>query len=424
MAYTVKDLFDTGLLPPADTALPAEASSLFNYLVARLTNSFDEDDVNQYLSWIQMSDHDTLIAHGLAWHEIIEEWPKIKGDLDAGTPSPLGLVHGQEPPTIGFFTGMQDLGQCHQVLAWGYDLDGSMLTIHIYDPDFIGDQNTITLDIGNPGHTTPISVSNWPAGFYRGFFRTHYAYHDPRTPVSAAFIVTVVTSPGITSAGPIPSKLAWRWGDQGTPAPGVGVSAAVGVLTVRDAPNASQRPYAFVRGSDGNLWANWWDGQAWQWKNHGTPPGPGVLAAVGVVTVMDAPNASQRPYVFVQGSDGNLWLNWWDGKAFQWRNQGTPPGPGVSAAVGVVTVMDAPNAAQRPYAFVRGSDGHLWLNWWDGQAWQWGDQGMPHLVPLPVDFGVSAGVGVLTVMDAPNAAQRPHAFVLDSVGNLWVNWWG
>jgi hypothetical protein len=206
MVYTVKDLFETRLLPPADTALPGEGSPLFNYIVARLTHSFDEDDVNQYLSWIQMSDHDTALAHGLAWHEITEEWPKIKEDLDAGVLSPLGLVHGQEPPTIGFFTGMQDLGGCHQVLAWGYDLDGSSLTIHIYDPNGMGDEETLTLDIGNPTHTTPITVSSKKdsPGFYRGFFRTHYTYRDPLMPVSAAFIVTVVSSPGIVPAGPVP----------------------------------------------------------------------------------------------------------------------------------------------------------------------------------------------------------------------------
>jgi hypothetical protein len=220
MAYTVADLYLTRLLPPAgpvdpaEGTNPAEGTPLFNYLVARLTNSFDEPDVNQYLSWIQMFDHDTtvlgeVIAHGLAWHEITEEWPKIRSDLDNGRPSPLGLVHGHEPPTVGFFTGIQDLGDCHQVLAWGYDLDGTDLTVYIYDPDFSGNDNTITLDIGNPGHTTPISVSNW-GGFFRGFFHTHYQYHDPRTPASGSFIGTVVTSPGITSAGIVrPFQVPW-----------------------------------------------------------------------------------------------------------------------------------------------------------------------------------------------------------------------
>lgn len=201
--YTVKDCFETGLLPPRDTVAPAGGSPLFNYIVARLTNSFDENDVNQYLSWIQMTDNDTVLGSGISTHEINEEWPKIKADLDSNHVSPLGLVHGQEPPTVGFFTGIQDLGGCHQVLAWGYDLNGTALTIFIYDPDNTGNNNTITLDIAHPGSTTPISVTNWAAGTYRGFFRTHYSYHDPRTPASGAFIQTVVTSPGITSAGPI-----------------------------------------------------------------------------------------------------------------------------------------------------------------------------------------------------------------------------
>lgn len=201
MAYTVADLFEAGLLPPSDTNNPPAGSAAFNYIVARLTNSFDYDDVNQYLSWIQMSNHDTWIAHGLAWHEINEEWPKIKADLGNNTLSPLGLVHGQEPPTVGFLTGIQDLGGCHQVLAWGYDLNGTSLQIYIYDPDNFGDNNSISLDIGNPTHTTPISVSNWADGTYRGFFRTHYAFHDPSTPVSGAFGVTVVSSPGFPNGG-------------------------------------------------------------------------------------------------------------------------------------------------------------------------------------------------------------------------------
>jgi hypothetical protein len=30
-----------------------------------------------------------------------------------------------------------------------------------------------------------------------------------------------------------------------------------------------------------------------------------------VLTMMDTPTSAQRPYVFVQGNDGNLWVNWW-----------------------------------------------------------------------------------------------------------------
>lgn len=63
----------------------------------------------------------------------------------------------------------------------------------------------------------------------------------------------------------------------------------------------------------------------------------------------------QLPYVFVLGGDGNLWLNWWDGTQRHWSNQDNPPGLAtVAGPVGVTTVMDSPQAAQRPYAFVAG----------------------------------------------------------------------
>ena len=103
-----------------------------------------------------------------------------------------------------------------------------------------------------------------------------------------------------------------------------------------------------------------------------------ISGHAGVVTVMDSPRAAQRPYAFVRGSDGNLWLNWWNGTQWHWSNQGNPPGLAtVTGPVGVITVMDSPQAAQRPYAFVRGSDGNLWLNWWNGTQWHWSNQGKP-----------------------------------------------
>jgi hypothetical protein len=204
MAYTVNDLYQARLLPPPVTVNPAEGTPLFNYIVARLTNSFDVADVTHYLSWMQISDGDTYFSRGLAWHEIMEEWPMIRQDLDSGLPSALGLVCGQEPPLVGFLGGIGNLGYCHQVLAWGYDLDSdSNLAVHIYDPDYLGDDNTISLNIGNPTNATPLTVSNNPPGHFRGFFRTNYQYHDPVTPVSGTLIETVVTSPGIATGGPI-----------------------------------------------------------------------------------------------------------------------------------------------------------------------------------------------------------------------------
>jgi hypothetical protein len=208
----------------------------------------------------------------------------------------------------------------------------------------------------------------------------------------------------------------WNWSNQGKPA-GVNIAGPVGVLTVMDNPSAAQRPYAFVRGSDGHLWVNWWNGSQWNWSNQGKPAGVNISGPEGVLTVMDNPTAAQRPYAFVQGSDGNLWVNWWNGSQWNWANQGKPAGVNISGPVGVLTVKDNPTAAQRPYAFVRGSDGNLWVNWWNGSQWNWANQGKP------AGVNISGPEGVLTVMDAPLAAQRPYAFVQGSDGNLWVNWW-
>ena len=48
---------------------------------------------------------------------------------------------------------------------------------------------------------------------------------------------------------------------------------------------------------------------------------------------------------------------------------GHATGGSVVGPVGVTTVN------QRPYAFVQSNTGHLWVNWWDGSAWHWSDQG-------------------------------------------------
>jgi hypothetical protein len=207
----------------------------------------------------------------------------------------------------------------------------------------------------------------------------------------------------------------WLWANQGKPA-GVNVSGPEGTVTVMDTPTSTQRPYAFVLGNDGNLWVNWWTGSEWLWADQSKPDGVNISARVGVLTVMDSPAATQRPYAFVLGSDGNLWVNWWSG-SWNWANQGKPDGANISARVGVLTVMDSPAATQRPYAFVLGSDGNLWVNWWNYTQWNWANQGKPP------GADVSVPVGVITVMDSPTSSQRPYAFVLGSDGNLWVNWW-
>ncbi|UUU29681.1 hypothetical protein JIX56_07140 [Streptomyces sp. CA-210063] len=208
----------------------------------------------------------------------------------------------------------------------------------------------------------------------------------------------------------------WHWADHGTP-PSHTISRPLGVTTVRDTPSSFDRPYAYVITADSHLWCSWWDGNTWHWADHGTPAGQPVKNGVGVITVQDTPNAAQRPYVFVQGYDSKLYLNWWDGGTWHWSAQGTPSGRLILDSVGAITVRDAPTAAQRPYAYVIGDNSKLYANWWDGSTWKWADHGTAtgRVLERPGE--------VLTVQDNNNAAQRPYAFLITDDSELWVNWW-
>ena len=50
-------------------------------------------------------------------------------------------------------------------------------------------------------------------------------------------------------------------------------------------------------------------------------------------------------------------------------------GTTVSDAPGVITFLEG--GEQRIYAFVRGANGHLAVNYWAGGSWHWADQGVP-----------------------------------------------
>jgi hypothetical protein len=124
-----------------------------------------------------LPDHETwassigLAPHGRAWVMIVEEWPKIRADIDNGRLSPLGLIRVK---TLDVF----QMGQNHQVLAYAYTLNGDDLTIYVYDPNHPNDDDvTISLNISDPWHTTPVTYSTGES--MNCFFRTDYAPASP-----------------------------------------------------------------------------------------------------------------------------------------------------------------------------------------------------------------------------------------------------
>jgi hypothetical protein len=179
MAFAARDYFEAGLARPTLTS-PPSSGPLYDYLVMRLWDSFElphgparylhlmNPDLPDHETWLSMAG---LSPHGRAWVTIVEEWPKIKADLDQGHPSPLALIRVKSYDPLA-------MGQNHQVLAWGYDLVGTDLTIQVYDPNFPNnDYVSIHLNIGNPTATTSLTFS--VGGNLYAFFRPEYGSDLP-----------------------------------------------------------------------------------------------------------------------------------------------------------------------------------------------------------------------------------------------------
>jgi hypothetical protein len=80
---------------------------------------------------------------------------------------------------------------------------------------------------------------------------------------------------------------------------------------------------------------------------------------------------------FMTTANGHVFEYYWTGSAWDWTDHGAPPG---ASAVGVPgCALDAPGTVGIAF-FVAGSNGHLFQNYWDQtEGWLWADVGMPVL---------------------------------------------
>ncbi len=187
MTFAVRDYFDNGQWPAWKQPSGA-GDPVFDYLVRRLFDSFNSPVFGScepficggYNFFADVVDFQTqmdplypdsdnyitggLIGEGRAWIMAREAWPAIQASVDAGLLCPIGLV------MVKSFWPF-DLGNNHQVLAYGYRLQQQQLTIHVYDPNSPNDDKVqISLDITDTGE--PISVThnvNAPGPIYSYF---------------------------------------------------------------------------------------------------------------------------------------------------------------------------------------------------------------------------------------------------------------
>jgi hypothetical protein len=201
----------------------------------------------------------------------------------------------------------------------------------------------------------------------------------------------------------------WAWQGQGLP-PGSTVQSVGGAVYDPASPNPL---YVFVVGANGHLFVKYLDGETseWVWQDHGTPPG---ATATSVPTSV---YQSKTEYLsaFVTGTNGHVFENYWNGSAWTWDDLGAPTG---------VTISSAPTAVYDPpsnnsvLVFAVGNNGHLFVVYFNGAAWVWRDQGIPS-----GESGLWAPGGVSAIYD-PAATNSILCFAVGaSTGNLYVNYW-
>ena len=184
MALSVADLNAYGI-PAADIPRPAFGTAAYRYLVRRQVTSLGGILVpGRLLSLMRTSrpQRESLLAESLGWFGSAfhsrswimanREWPRVRRELDGGRFAVVILVRviGNNP---------LQMGRNHQVLAYGYDLDGSDLTLHVYDPNWPGDDDvTLRLDLAD-SRTVIATTYSKPDPPVVCFFRTPYEPADP-----------------------------------------------------------------------------------------------------------------------------------------------------------------------------------------------------------------------------------------------------
>lgn len=185
MVFAALDYWHAGAKPPAGQ--PEAGTPLFRFIVRRLVDSWRlPAGAARYYRWMLLPDGDRPATArraagraGVARRTTERHWPAVRAMLDAGVPAALGVV------TVASANPLL-LGGNHQVLAYGYEASGSLVTVHVYDPN-IGPDDSVRI--------------SWDAGAEPAAFASNLGL---RLPVRGFFLTRYrpVTPPGVRTPGP------------------------------------------------------------------------------------------------------------------------------------------------------------------------------------------------------------------------------
>jgi hypothetical protein len=184
LSFTLADLHKVGLVGGPD-AQPVMGSARYDYIVQRQIDSFDDGRVPlRFYSLMSPTrqDRESPLAqllgafgvdrHSRTWTMIRVEWPRIRAALDAGRLAPLGLVRAVSADPL-------QLSHNHQVLAHGYDTDGTKVALRIWDPNWPRDDDVVLgFDAADPGGVAKATWSK-PDAAPLCFFAAPYAATEP-----------------------------------------------------------------------------------------------------------------------------------------------------------------------------------------------------------------------------------------------------
>lgn len=179
MVFAALDYWHAGVAPQAEQ--PLAGTPLFRFIVRRLVDSWRVPaGVARYYRWMLLPDQDRPAISGrrtggpragVARRTIEEHWPAVQAMLDAGLPAALGVV------TVASANPLL-LGGNHQVLAYGYETAGSVVILHVYDPN-VGPDDSVRIRFDTAAKPAMFAHNLGLQRPVRGFFLTKYRPASP-----------------------------------------------------------------------------------------------------------------------------------------------------------------------------------------------------------------------------------------------------